>query len=90
MLMRVYNAKKKSDGTLELLPDQISELKSHGHASEQIFSALLKLYEESSPDRLPDVALEPLPPCGECGGDNFLRTGNCHVCRTCGASQGCS
>lgn len=29
-------------------------------------------------------------PCGECGGIFFLRTGTCHVCQTCGASQGCS
>ncbi len=29
-------------------------------------------------------------PCGECGGSDFLRTGTCYVCITCGASQGCS
>jgi len=29
-------------------------------------------------------------PCGDCGGTFFLRTGTCHVCQTCGASQGCS
>lgn len=29
-------------------------------------------------------------PCGECGGIEFLRTGTCYVCITCGASQGCS
>lgn len=29
-------------------------------------------------------------PCGECGGIEFLRTGTCYVCMTCGASQGCS
>lgn len=30
------------------------------------------------------------PPCPQCGGIFFLRTGTCHVCQTCGASQGCS
>jgi ribonucleotide reductase alpha subunit len=30
------------------------------------------------------------PPCPECGGIDFLMTGNCFVCVTCGASQGCS
>lgn len=30
------------------------------------------------------------PPCGNCGGSFFLRTGTCHVCQTCGTSQGCS
>jgi hypothetical protein len=30
------------------------------------------------------------PPCQDCGGIFFLRTGTCHVCQTCGASQGCS
>ena len=29
-------------------------------------------------------------PCGDCGGIDFLRTGTCFVCNTCGASQGCS
>ncbi len=29
-------------------------------------------------------------PCGECGGIEFMRTGTCFVCITCGASQGCS
>ncbi len=29
-------------------------------------------------------------PCGVCGGTTFLRTGTCHVCQTCGSSQGCS
>lgn len=29
-------------------------------------------------------------PCGDCGGTEFLRTGTCYVCITCGASQGCS
>ncbi|MCP4752604.1 MAG: hypothetical protein GY866_17085 [Proteobacteria bacterium] len=30
------------------------------------------------------------PPCSSCGGSFFLRTGTCHVCQTCGTSQGCS
>lgn len=30
------------------------------------------------------------PPCSNCGGSFFLRTGTCHVCQTCGTSQGCS
>jgi len=30
------------------------------------------------------------PPCSACGGTFFLRTGTCHVCQTCGTSQGCS
>lgn len=29
------------------------------------------------------------PPC-KCGSVFFLRTGTCHVCQTCGSSQGCS
>ncbi|OGG99738.1 MAG: ribonucleoside-diphosphate reductase, adenosylcobalamin-dependent [Candidatus Lambdaproteobacteria bacterium RIFOXYD2_FULL_56_26] len=31
-----------------------------------------------------------LMPCSECGGIDFLRTGTCYVCITCGSSQGCS
>ncbi len=30
------------------------------------------------------------PPCNDCGGTFFLRTGTCHVCQICGKSQGCS
>ena len=29
-------------------------------------------------------------PCADCGGTEFLRTGTCYVCITCGSSQGCS
>ena len=36
------------------------------------------------------VATSDAPPCNGCGGTQFLRTGTCHVCMTCGASQGCS
>jgi hypothetical protein len=36
------------------------------------------------------VITSDLPPCPDCGGTFFLRTGTCHACQTCGASQGCS
>jgi ribonucleoside-diphosphate reductase alpha chain len=36
------------------------------------------------------VATNDHMPCGECGGIEFMRTGTCYVCITCGASQGCS
>jgi hypothetical protein len=29
-------------------------------------------------------------PCQDCGNTFFKRTGTCHVCEICGASQGCS
>ena len=29
-------------------------------------------------------------PCQDCGGSEFVRTGTCFACLTCGASQGCS
>lgn len=38
----------------------------------------------------PDELNTSQTPCQECGGVIFLRTGTCHVCQTCGASQGCS
>lgn len=40
-------------------------------------------------DRQPVMTNDHIP-CGECGGIEFLRTGTCYVCMTCGASQGCS
>jgi hypothetical protein len=36
------------------------------------------------------VATSDHPPCTGCGGTFFMRTGTCHVCQTCGDSQGCS
>jgi len=41
-------------------------------------------------DTVEPVATCDHPPCGACGGTFFLRTGTCHVCQTCGTSQGCS
>ncbi|MBU2514054.1 vitamin B12-dependent ribonucleotide reductase [bacterium] len=40
-------------------------------------------------DNMP-IATNDHMPCGECGGIEFMRTGTCFVCITCGASQGCS
>jgi hypothetical protein len=45
------------------------------------------LLEPEEPDAVPT---SDHPPCGTCGGNFFLRTGTCHVCQICGASQGCS
>lgn len=49
----------------------------------------------SSPSASPESYDQPVEtgdhqPCFDCGGTIFLRTGTCHVCQTCGASQGCS
>ncbi|MCP4752030.1 MAG: vitamin B12-dependent ribonucleotide reductase [Proteobacteria bacterium] len=41
------------------------------------------------PEQVP-IATSDHEPCGECGGIEFLRTGTCYVCITCGSSQGCS
>ena len=45
--------------------------------------------EENSNGQSPTVSSDHMP-CGECGGIEFMRTGTCFVCITCGASQGCS
>lgn len=45
---------------------------------------------KSASDTVEPVATCDHPPCGACGGSFFLRTGTCHVCQTCGTSQGCS
>jgi len=91
--MCVYETTKNSDGTLELAPGQISELKERGYTSELIYSRLLKLYEISKLIESGEIVSGPedsMQPCSECGNNDFIRTGNCHACRTCGASQGCS
>lgn len=41
-------------------------------------------------DALKAVTTDDHAPCSDCGGIEFLRTGTCYVCITCGASQGCS
>jgi len=41
-------------------------------------------------NKTPAVKTSDYAPCSNCGSIFFLRTGTCHVCQTCGASQGCS
>ena len=45
--------------------------------------------QHTTPENNP-IATSDHIPCSECGGTDFLRTGTCFVCITCGASQGCS
>ncbi|MCP4757547.1 MAG: hypothetical protein GY866_42355 [Proteobacteria bacterium] len=76
------------------------------YSVEQILRAIVSSYKAiAESESLPfvriekvaesTVAIEPAKtsdhsPCRECGGSFFLRTGTCHVCQTCGRSQGCS
>lgn len=86
----VYDAIKNPDGTLALSDAQKSSLAERNFTPDQIYSALLKLYNLSRADRGDEVPVEHLPPCPSCGNLDFIPTGNCHVCKICGASQGCS
>ena len=80
-------------------------LKEKGHDDNKINSIVLKLIKngsakvEKSPvkkliklevKKTVDESEHALPPCGDCGGTVFIPTGTCHVCASCGASQGCS
>ena len=49
-----------------------------------------KIGSDHSADAVKPIATDDHAPCGDCGGIEFLRTGTCYVCITCGASQGCS
>ncbi len=88
--MCVYEVTQSRDGVLFLTSVQIDDLKRKGFDSTQIHSALLKLYEASRRDVPDSEDASHLPPCPDCGGTEFLPTGNCHACAICGASQGCS
>ena len=54
------------------------------------FAAKHPEQKTSEPKVIEPVMTSDHPPCQDCGGIFFLRTGTCHVCQTCGESQGCS
>lgn len=56
-------------------------------AKQRIHSAYERTLVYSKPK---PVKTSDHPPCPNCGGIDFQRTGTCHVCITCGSSQGCS
>ena len=85
--INIYETFEQSDGTLSISESDMTELKKR-HSPTKIYAALLSIYELTKQDK--GVEVEGQTPCPECSGINFLRTGNCHVCITCGASQGCS
>lgn len=74
--------------------EDFAELMDKGVSPEDIYAAVKTIERTNYVKRLRGV-VEPVkthdhPPCQDCGGVTFLRTGTCHVCQTCGASQGCS
>jgi len=58
--------------------------------SDKIMEGLKVAKNENRATEIEGVETSDTAPCGDCGGIFFLRTGTCHVCQTCGASQGCS
>ena len=57
----------------------------------------LKIMRKLKPGVRIELEEEPKPvktgdhePCIDCGNTEFIRTGTCFACVTCGASQGCS
>lgn len=89
--MTIYEPIREPDGTFSLSKEDLAELKKE-YNSDQIFAALLKIYEFNKPQQTEQstVVSGDIQPCSDCGGIDFIRTGNCHACTTCGASQGCS
>lgn len=84
----IYEPIRQEDGTFVLSPEDMSVLKEK-YSNTTIYSALLKLYEAAPKADQFQVSGD-MAPCSDCGGIDFIRTGNCHACTTCGASQGCS
>lgn len=78
------------DGTFSLSDEQKAFLSLRGYTPTQIYSALLELYQRSQQSEVRAAAEANLQPCGSCGSVDFIPTGNCHACATCGESQGCS
>ena len=78
----------KSDNTftkeqLEKVKDSMNRFREF-KGLEQITELLV------TPKTVKPVQTSDHQPCQDCGNTVFLRTGTCHVCQTCGASQGCS
>lgn len=86
----IIEPKKHLDGTFSLSSRQRTSLADRGHDSSAVHHALLKLYERSRQREELPAKENNLPPCPSCGGVDFVPTGNCHACATCGESQGCS
>lgn len=86
----IFEPEKHPNGTLTLPDSQRRELAERGHDSSRIHTALLRLYDDAKAVETSPARESNLPPCGTCGGTDFIATGNCHACRTCGESQGCS
>ena len=87
--MAVYDVLEDAQGAFFLCPEDMEKLKLK-YKSEVIYAALLKLYELTRKKEEGEEINGELEPCPICSGLNFMRTGNCHVCTTCGTSQGCS
>jgi len=98
--MPSYEA-KIVDGQPSLTETDIEDIlhlnpaRKHPFTREMILTALETLrrdWAEKNGKSLPPqpVVTSDHPPCSTCGGTIFLRTGTCHVCQTCGSSQGCS
>jgi hypothetical protein len=87
--MNIYTPEKQPDGTFFLSSEDMEELRQR-HSPEAILTALLKLYELTREKESEEEVNGDLPPCACCGGIDFIKTGNCHACMTCGESQGCS
>ncbi len=68
----------------QITPPASENGNSHAPVSSEILNE-----SQSNPGDKPVMTNDHIP-CGECGGIEFLRTGTCYVCMTCGASQGCS
>ena len=64
--------------------------KEENQVSTQNVSSIPQREESATEYEHTPVATTDHMPCGECGGIEFMRTGTCFVCLTCGASQGCS
>lgn len=70
---------------LQIKPEEQPEQQSDQQALSSLSSPGLATDNPNQPVTTSDHV-----PCADCGGINFLRTGTCYVCLTCGSSQGCS
>jgi hypothetical protein len=93
MKYKIYDI-SKSDNPFKVLTNILPKSKNPNRLI-QSFNKMLeyqlgdsKPKQESKPEEPPITSDH--PPCIDCGGIFFLKTGTCHVCQTCGASQGCS
>ncbi len=92
MAIKIYEVKPDKDGILNLTDKQKIEIldKAGTGKTRQDHISRISLGLQILRDNYNKQTVRDGNACSTCGNGQFIRTGTCHVCTTCGTSQGCS